>query len=125
MKEVMNKIGQSNVNENIVINKVELGGVNKEHKTYLVFNENELMGKGYDIFECLKIKYLSAKNTDDKSAADKAYKKLKGWMKETSVVKSANNIKAENGDIPLEVVSSENSSLSSAQLTELCGVNIG
>jgi hypothetical protein len=125
MKEVMKEMGLSNVvdlDSGIALQK---GGVNKCSGTYFVFNEMDLMGKGYDIFETLKVKYLSAKNSGDKVATEKAHKKLNGWMKETSTVKSVDNIKLKDGDIPLELVSSENSSLSSAELTQLCGVNIG
>jgi hypothetical protein len=117
MKEVMKTIGQSNSDD--------LDSVMNSSETYLVFNANELMGKGYEIFETNKVKYLSAKNGGDKNATDKAQKKLMRWMKETASVKSANNINTHNGDVILEKVTTENSSLSSADLTELCGINIG
>jgi hypothetical protein len=70
MKEVMKTIGLSNVDD--------LGGVNESGKTYLVFNENELMSKEYEIFETLKVKYLSAENGDGKVVEKKAYNKFKG-----------------------------------------------
>ena len=117
MKEVMKSIGLSNVGD--------LDSVNESSQSYLVFNANDLMGKGSDIFETLMVKYLSAKNSGDKVAEEKAHKKLKSWMKETATVKSLKNINSKDGDVPIELVSTQNSSLSSAELTELCGVNIG
>jgi hypothetical protein len=58
IKEVMATIGVSGIDEDIAVAKADAVVSNE---TYLVFNANELMGKGYDIFETNKVKYLSAK----------------------------------------------------------------